>query len=312
MDGDSPQGAVGWRERLAGDGIVVIDGATGTELQRRGVPMDEIAWSGAAVLSHPDLVRAVHEDYIRCGAAVVISNTFGSTRQMLGPAGYAEHVETVNRRGVELAREACDRVAQTPVAVAGSMSAMPPGFDRDAYFPPQRELDSYREAVGILAGAGADLIALEMMEDTEHAARAMRAAVESGLPVWLGVSCKRSQSGELTGFGHSQVRLTEVLDALLPMGPAVVNIMHTNPHLIADALTEVRGRWTGPLGVYPDSGYFTRPNWNFVDVIPPADLVAESAGWVRAGARLLGGCCGTGPEHVRALCEAVPELALQR
>lgn len=290
-----------WLEKLRADQFVIIDGATGTELQRRGVPMDEVAWSGAAVLSHPDTVREVHEQYIRAGAEVIISNTFGSTRQMLEPAGFGEHVESVNRRGVEIATEARADSGNVDVAVAGSISAMPPGFDREAYFSPERELDSYREAITIQAEAGADLIALEMMEDTEHAARAMQAAVDSKLPVWLGVSCKQTDDGRLIGFGREDQSLADVLDALIPMGPTLVNIMHTNAHVIPKALEILKQRWDGPIGVYPESGYFTKPNWNFVDVIPPDELVEDATGWAKTGVRLLGGCCGTGPEHIRAL-----------
>ena len=290
-----------WQQKLSTNQIVIIDGATGTELQRRGVPMDEVAWSGAAVLGHPDSVRAVHEDYIRAGAQVIIANSFGSTRQMLEPAGYGKHVEAANRCAVELALEARASVGDASIAVAGSIFAMPPGFDREAFLLPEKELDSYREAVTIQAETGVDLIALEMMEDTQHAARAMQAALESKLPVWLGVSCRQTDDGRLIGFGREDTTLAEVLDALIPLGPSLVNIMHTNAHVVPAALELVRERWDGPIGVYPDSGYFTKPNWNFVDVIPPDDLVAEAKSWVQSGVRLLGGCCGTGPQHVKAL-----------
>ena len=98
--------ATSWQATLAAGKVLVIDGGMGTELQRRGVPMDEVAWSGTAVLSHPEVVRAVHEDYIRAGADVIITNTFGSTRQMLGGAGFGAQVEEVHRRAVALAKEA--------------------------------------------------------------------------------------------------------------------------------------------------------------------------------------------------------------
>jgi S-methylmethionine-dependent homocysteine/selenocysteine methylase len=287
---------------------VITDGGTGTELQRRGVPMAKMVWSGAAVLSHPDTVRAVHEDYIRAGAEVIITNTFGSTRQVLEPAGFGTQVETANRRGVELAIQARDSVADRPLGVAGSISTMASGIDQKVLLSPAEELESYREATGILADAGADLIALEMMEDTDHAARAMQAAVETGLPIWLGVSCKLSGTGKLVGYDFSDIRLEDILDALLPMGPTTVNIMHTGIEAVPAAIRLVQERWGGPLGVYPESGYFTKPNWNFVDVISPEDLVREAADWVQSGVRLLGGCCGTGPEHVRALSDAVPRF----
>jgi len=82
--------------------------------------------------------------------------------------------------------------------------------------------------------------------------------------------------------------------------------MHSEIGAIPEATELVRQRWSGPLGVYPESGYFTQPNWNFVAVIPPADLVTEAPGWVAAGVRLLGGCCGTSPDHIKALQAAMP------
>jgi len=301
-----------WQQQLEADQIVLIDGATGTELQRRGVPMDKVAWSGAAVLTHPDTVRETHEDYIRAGAKVIITNTFGSTRQMLEPAGYGDQVEAAHRGAVMLARQARDNVAEQSVAVAGSISTEPPGFDQDAFLSPEKELEAYREAAGLLADAGVDLLALEMMVETTHASRALQAALETKLPVWLGVSCRKTKDGKIVSFDHTDLELATVLDALIPKGPTVVNIMHSEIGAIPQAIELVRQRWSGPIGVYPESGYFTKPNWNFVDVISPADLVSEALGWVAAGVRLLGGCCGTSPDHIKALQAAMPELEAAR
>ena len=300
------------QEKLEADRILLIDGAMGTELQRRGVPMDKIAWSGAAVLTHPDVVREIHEDYIRAGARVIITNTFGSTRQMLEPAGYGNQIEEVHRGAVRLARQARENAGAPEVAVAGSISTEPPGFDQDAFLDPEKELEAYREAAGLLLDAGVDLIALEMIVETNHASRAMQAARETGLPVWLGVGCRKTKDGRIVSFDHPDLELVTVLDALIPMGPTVVNIMHSEIEAIPQAIELVRQRWSGPIGVYPESGYFTKPNWNFVDVIPPADLATAAASWVAAGARLLGGCCGTGPEHIEALQAAMPELLAAR
>jgi len=301
-----------WKETLDGGDILLIDGGMGTELQRRGVPMNEVVWSGAAVATNPDSVRETHEDYIRAGAKVIITNTFGSTRQMLEPAGYGDQVEAVHRGAVKLAKEARDNVGDQSVAIAGSISTEPPRFDRDAFLSPEKELEAYREAAGLLADAGVDLIALEMINDTEHASRAVQAALETELPVWLGVGCKKREDGRIVSFDHPDLEFTEVLDALIPMGPTVINIMHSEVDAIPEAIALVRERWSGPIGVYPESGYFTQPHWNFVDVIPPAELVNEALGWVAAGARLLGGCCGTGPEHIKAFHDAMPELEKAR
>jgi homocysteine S-methyltransferase len=231
---------------------------------------------------------------------------------MLEPAGYGDQVETVHRGAVKLAMQARENVAELGVAIAGSISTEPPGFDRDAFLSPEKELEAYREAAGLLADAGVDLIALEMIVETNHAARAMQAAFETNLPVWLGVGCKKTRDGKIVSFDHTDLDFVTVLDALIPMGPTVVNIMHSEIGAIPEAIEMVRERWSGPLGVYPESGYFTKPNWNFVDVIPPAELVTEALGWVAAGVRLLGGCCGTSPDHIKALQAAMPELEAAR
>ena len=227
-----------WQENLAAGHVLVIDGGMGTELQRRGVPMDEVVWSGAAVLSHPEVVRAVHEDYIRAGADVIITNTFGSTRQMLGGAGLGDQVEQVHRRAVALAQEARDATAR--VAIAGSLSPSPPGFDHQAYPPPDEELAVYRESAQLLADSGVDLIALEMLEDTTHAPLVMRAALDTGLPVWLGVSCRRVD-GRLVRFstGSAEVLLAHILDTLVPMGPDAVTIMHSEIDAVSEAIAMV-------------------------------------------------------------------------
>jgi S-methylmethionine-dependent homocysteine/selenocysteine methylase len=120
------------------------------------------------------------------------------------------------------------------------------------------------------------------------------------------------KDGSIVSFDHPELEFSAVLDALIPMGPTVVNIMHSDVAAIPDAIELVKQRWSGPIGVYPESGYFTKPNWNFVDVIPPEVLVSEALGWVAAGARLLGGCCGTNPGHIQALKDAMPELEAAR
>lgn len=301
-----------WKETLDAGEVLLIDGGMGTELQRRGVPMNEVAWSGAAVATNPDAIRQTHEDYIRAGAKAIITNTFGSTRQMLEPAGFGDQVEAVHRDAVKLAKQARDNVGNQTVAIAGSISTEPPGFDRDAFLSPEKELEAYREAAGFLADEGVDLIALEMINDTEHASRALQAALETELPVWLGVGCKKTGNGKIVSFDHPDIEFATVLDALIPKGPTVVNIMHSEVGAIPEAIEIVQERWSGPVGVYPESGYFTQPTWNFVDVIAPNDLVTEALGWIAAGVRLIGGCCGTSPEHIEALHAAMPELEAAR
>jgi S-methylmethionine-dependent homocysteine/selenocysteine methylase len=299
-------------ERLAGGELVIIDGAMGTELERRGVPMDELAWSGAAVIDYPEIVVAAHRDYIDAGAEAIITNTFGMSPFMLAATRYADRAEEGLRQAVRLAHRARDEAGRPDVAVVGSISTMAAGGDIGR---PHKPITSDEACAGfelmmrVFEEEGADAVALEMMEDVERAPLAMAAAKHSKLPVWLGVSCARAKEGDgLVAFDFPATTFADILDCLLPMGPDVVNVMHSDVNVTPDAIDMVKARWSGPLGVYPESGYFTMPNWHFVDIISPGDLVAEAKKWVAQGVRLIGGCCGLGPEHTRALSAARAEL----
>ena len=299
-----------WQEKLQHKQIVLLDGGTGSELQRRGVPMNEAAWSGLAVHTHPNRVREVHEAYIDAGAEVIVTNTFGTTRYLLEAAGLGDEFENINRNAVRLAIEARDASGKD-IAIAGSLSNLPPGMQAGNYPLADEELASLGELAAILADSGADLIALEMMQDTRHAVRAMEAALATGLPVWLGVSCRRRPGGAgLVSFDLPNMDFAKPLDTLIPMGPDVVNIMHSDIDAVAPAIAMVRERWSGPVGVYPEVGEFKPPHWRFDPESTPERFVEHARDWVASGALLVGGCCGTTPEHIAALAEAFHPSAL--
>ena len=190
-----------WHECLNRGEVLLLDGGTGTELERRGVPMDSAAWCGTAALDHQDAIRDLHEEYIRCGADAIITNTFATHRPMLEAAGLGNHVAAIVRGAVAAAMAARDRAGRPEVLVAGSLSTMAPGADRSDYPPRQVQSAAFREQCELLAEAGIDAIALEMMQDTESAPRAFEAAKATGLPVWLGVSARKDpDSGAITPF----------------------------------------------------------------------------------------------------------------
>ncbi len=302
-----------WLNRLLADDIVLLDGGTGSELQRRGVAMNRDAWSGVAAYTHKELLREIHADYIRAGAEIITTNTFATSRFVLEAAGLGDEFSRVNALTIEAAIEGRDMAAQSSVAIAGSISCLPPRLDVAAYPDAGKERDGYRELAEVLAEGGVDLIALEMMEDTHHAVMAMEAALEIGLPVWLGVSCRFGGDGEtLVGFDFPDTPLAEPLETLLPLGATLVNVMHTHPEAVTAAVSELKTRWSGPIGVYPELGDFSAPNWNFTNLMTAEEFAQTAAQWVSQGARLLGGCCGTTPDHIRALRDALPDLLAAR
>jgi S-methylmethionine-dependent homocysteine/selenocysteine methylase len=290
-----------WLERLRDGRIVVLDGATGGELRRRGVELSSEVWSALAARDHVGVLREIHADYIRAGADIITTNTFSSSRYVLENAGLGHQFAEINRRAVAAALAARTDVEERSVAIAGSMSCFPPSFDPTRYPSRDAEREAYRELAALLAEEGVDLLALEMIQDVEHGGLALDAALETGLPVCLGLSARSSSDG-LTAYDDPAQPLETLLRPLLERGPSVVAIMHTPVAVVGDALAAVvAAGWEGPLGAYPELGAEPGLGAPTGATTSPIEHATAAAGWVDAGVRLLGGCCGAGPEHIAAL-----------
>ena len=296
------------QERLERDEVVILDGAMGTELQRRGVPLDRVAWSAAALNTHPHVIRQIHEDYIKAGADVIITNTFGACRHTLDGAGMGDLVGEMNSRAVALAQQARRTVAEgRHVNIAGSITTLKQGLKPEVTATSEQAEANYREQAHILAESGVDLIMMEMMQDVEQSVRAIESALSTGLPVWVGYSCKFDGDGTgvtlLDGDGET---LADSLERLLPSGGSLVSVMHTTVPVTMPALKAVREKWSGPMGSYPHAGVFEGSNWRFVDTISPEDFLREARTWTAMGVQVIGSCCGLGPEHIRVLKGGLP------
>jgi S-methylmethionine-dependent homocysteine/selenocysteine methylase len=279
--------------------VLLLDGGTGSELRRRGFAMHDAVWSALAAESHYELLRTIHGDYVEAGADVITTNTFATSRFVLDAAGLGAKFEALNRAAVRAALEARD-LAGRAVTIAGSLSCLPPRFDPGAYPKATDEARAYRELAALLADAGVDVLTLEMLQDTEHAALACAAARDTGVPFLLGVSC-RLRGGDLVAFDFPDVRLADVLAALLPYGAAAVNVMHSPAAAIEPALRALREQWAGPRGAYPALPDAGSRGDDLGAPITPARLADLARGWIDGGASLVGGCCGTTPRHIAAL-----------
>ena len=289
--------------RLASGDVVVIDGATGTELEARGVPMDDAAWCGVANLEYAEVAREIHADYIRAGARVVIANTFSTDRLRLGDAGIADRVEEVNRKAVGAALDARAAVDRPDVVVAGSLSrAAAFTIDGSARRVDRATLlDAYSEQARLVADAGVDLIALEMISALDHGEPALEAARSVGLPIWLGMSAEKTADGRLECWQGHGLLFDDLVQGLAAPDLAALMVMHTDVADVDDALEAVFRHWDGPVGVYPHVGAFVPPSWQFDERFTPAELVVHSRRWVERGVRIVGGCCGLGPSYIEAL-----------
>jgi homocysteine S-methyltransferase len=272
--------------------------------------MDTLTWCAEANLGAPDVVRAVHRSYVEAGAQLLIANTFASSPFLFSHLDRLDDVPVIDGRAVQLAREA----AQDEVPVAGSFSTMRPGpagsdrTDHARQWPEEEARALCRQKAEALAQAGVDLIVMEMMRDADYSVWATEAALETGLPVWVGLAFERDDDGELVGWSRPDCGIDEVVEALTATGPELMAVMHTELNDTAVAIDVVRSRFSGPLGAYPESGYFARPEWVFVDTVSVADLVEAARGWIDQGVTVVGGCCGITPDHIAGLAAELGPL----
>ena len=269
---------------------VILDGATGTELMARGMPLGVSTelW----VLEHPEALLELQRAYVQAGSQILLAPTFGANRVGLGRWGGFHQVAEVNRRLVELTRQA----AEGKCLVAGDLAplglSLPPFGDSGF----EELVAVYTEQAAALEAAGVDLFVVETMTTMAEARAAVLACKSvSDKPVWVTFTCDdegRTPSG------------TDVLAAMIVMqgmGAAAFGLNCTAPAVVAQQLERLTPYASLPLIAKPNAGlpgaYCT-----------PAELAAQVPAYARAGARIFGGCCGAGPEHlaaVRAAAEAV-------
>ncbi|MFO7780906.1 MAG: homocysteine S-methyltransferase family protein [Spirochaetia bacterium] len=308
---DSTTTAEDLAARLAEGPPILIDGGTGTELERMGATLHETVWSARAALTDADILRRVHRAYLEAGAEIIIANTYSCNYHMMVSAGLADEFVAANREALKLAGEARETRSahrERPAWVAGSMSTttLSTGLDRSVIEGAGSPGDGYRAQAEIIADVGVDLIMLEMMRDVRQTRLCLEAARETGLPVWLGFSVERSPDGELWLFG-SQTPFKEGLHRVLDGAgtPQAVGVMHSEMELTPDALQLVREAWDGPVYAYPHHGVFEIPNWRFDNTLSPEEFAAAAMEWVGRGAGAVGGCCGIRPAHIAALGAAL-------
>jgi S-methylmethionine-dependent homocysteine/selenocysteine methylase len=300
------------RSRLRSGDIIILDGAIGTEILRR-----DVSWADHQVKSRPDKIRGIHEDYIKAGADVITTNTFQlARRSFLGhfrDAGHLHHIGAPDlqnrasellRAAVELARQARRNVAaDRPVAIAGSVTTLEWCFRPDLAPDEKAMHEEYREIMDVMAAAGVDLILLETVNSIKEAAVGVQAARAAGLPCWVGLVCdERGQlfTGETMG---------QAARALAPLEPDVILLNCAPPQDVTAGLRELVAARREPTGVYPHIGRFNPPEWLFTDEHPPEKYLAHARRWVEIGAKVIGGCCGTTPDHIAALARGLRQPA---
>jgi 5-methyltetrahydrofolate--homocysteine methyltransferase len=284
--------------KLHFDRVLVLDGAFGTMLQQAGLKPGDCPerWN----LERVDAVKDIHRVYIDAGADIIQTNTFGANRFKLGEYGLADRVAEINQAAVKLAREAAGGRALVALDIGptGRM-ALPFGdLDFDRFY------EAFAEQVRAAAAAGADLISIETMSDlTEVRAAVVAARENSTLPVLAEMTFGQ---GARTMMGTDPETAAVVLDAL---GADVIGAnCFGGPAQLLEVIGRMRAVTARPLVVQPNAGLPRLVDGRTVYPETPAGMAGYIPGLVEAGAAIVGGCCGTTPDHIRAIKEAARGL----
>lgn len=283
---------------------MVLDGATGSELTRRGVATRLPLWSAAALLTESGraTVAEIHGDYVAAGADIVTANTFRTTARALERAGCAVGVAAATR-AAELTRVAVELARRAgPRFVAGSMATLEDCYAPELVPDTGTLAREHAEHARNLAEAGVDLLLLETMNSVREAGAAARAARATGLPVIVGLVCGREGqllSGETVTAAARALRLEGVQGLAINCTPTAT--LHLP---LAELVAVVGDRLT--CGAWGNVGCVDElEGWRGTSAFPPQEFATAGRGWRTLGANLVGGCCGTTPEHVSALVRAL-------
>lgn len=283
--------------------VVLTDGGMGQELLRRSKSQPTPLWSAKVLIDEPDLVRDLHADFIEAGARVITLNTYSATPERLARDGADGMFETLQRRGIDLAKAAIDQAGVDGVAIAG---CLPPLFG--SYAPTLKAsfadtLATYRRIVAEQSD-GVDLFLCETMASAEEALAAATAACEAGKPVWV--------SWTLADHGAPRLRSGETIAqaammvAGLPITARLVNC--SRPEAVDAALPDLLAL-RGTVGAYANgfTSVSALKHGGTVDVLEarqdlgPDSYAAFASGWANAGLAIVGGCCEVGPDHIARL-----------
>ncbi len=273
----------------------MLDGATGSELERRGVSCALPLWSAHALLHAPEVLREVHRDYAAAGAHALTANTFRTQRSVLARAGLASRAAELSALAVRLAREGARAAGAEDTLVFGSAATL-----EDCYSPERVPDDAtlareHAAHAQNLVRAGADALLIETMNTAREAEAALRAAREAGADALVSFVCG-SDAQLLSGEP-----LAEAIERVRALGPLAIGVNCASWARLAACLPVLRAGGV-PFFAYANLGA-PASDGSFVasGELAPDQFAEEAARWAGAAAAWVGGCCGTQPAHIAAI-----------
>ena len=291
------------------DRPILLDGGMGRELRSRGVNVLTAIWSANGLITAPDIVRQIHQDYIFAGADIITTNTYGIIRSNLAKEGLEDRFEELNILACTLAEQA-RRKSETSVLIAGSLPPLAGSYRPDLVGRVKDIYPLYREQADLLAPF-VDLFLCETMSSAVEGRAAAMAACQTGKPVWVCWTLHEDQSGKLRS-GETISEAVEILSDL-PVSGYLANCCA--PESITAALPQLVETGVAYFGGYANTFQAIPEDWKLegdkqtdglLDLrsdLDPASYAEHVGRWLQAGAKVVGGCCGTGPAHIAKIKE---------
>lgn len=287
-----------FRERL-GKEVILFDGGVGTYLYEKGIFIntcfDELN------LINPDIVSEVHRDYVNAGADVIETNTYGANRFKLAAHGLETKVHEVNLKGAQIAK----KVAGDSVLVAGSVGPLGVQIEPLGKLSYDEAKDVFKEQIKGLLDGGVDLIILETFSLVSELVQAIRAVKELNPDIPIIAQVTINDDGNLLSGASIRSFVTGVADYQLD---AIGMNCSVGPKTMLDALEQLKPLTRLPISVQPNAGLPQNVGGRNIYMTSPEYIAEYSKRFIQTGAAIVGGCCGTNPEHIKAIRRAVKAL----
>jgi len=281
-----------FQERLQKPRPLLLDGATGTELSRRGFDVDRPGWSAMAIRECPNLLQTIHRDYVEAGAEIITANTFRAHRRNLEPLGLGDQARDLVAQAVNLAKSACGDCAW----VAGSVAPVGDCYTLQQTPDERGLMAAHTEIVQNLIDAEVDLILIETQTNILEAKIACQAASQANVPYF--VSFVTDLQGQLLSGETLQQAAVQVGE----FDPQAILLNCVSPLIEPRVLREMALASGKPVGIYANTGTLNSDGtWEETGAVSPAVYAGFAKGWLNAEVCLIGGCCGTTPEHISVL-----------
>ncbi len=289
------------KKRLANNVTIIMDGGMGTEILHRGIPTTLPLWSAEVLLQRPEIVQQIHEDYIRAGAEIIITDTFRTSRRAFAKKGMTDKATEMTLLACTLAQKAVENMKPDhEVYIAGSVAPL-----EDCYSPQltptQQELAvEHNELIADLKDGGVDFILFETMITLRETLSGIRAVQQQKLPFAVSFCCN----------GHNQLLSGEALSEVVPQieryGPLFIGINCVSVANANNLVKHLRSLTDLPISVYAQGDGVTDNNqgWHFADEHLQVTAYLQAVQlWKQDGAQVIGGCCGTTPSYIQRLVD---------